>query len=116
MLDALGEEARQLTKLVLDRLRCRNSVAIRRELDAHHRARLAVEATAEIVTLCTELDARDIAQAQGTAIGFRAQDDLAKFGCACKLALDENGCSQILARRVGRGADLTGSNLGVSAR
>ena len=88
-------------------------VAARRQLHADADGRLAVQARRGRIGLAAELDARDVAQPHGRAVGVGAQHDVAELLDGGELAVDHHRGGDRLARRVGQVADGAGGHLRV---
>ena len=113
ILDARRKEAGELSHLCVDRVRCRERISGRRELDADRGRRLTVEARREGVAFAADFDPRDITEAYRRAVRIGAQHDRSELLRRGELALDEDRCGDLLCYRVGLRADGAGCNLSV---
>ena len=95
----------KLGHLDADRLGSRQRVAARRQLHAHADGRLAVQADRRGIRLAAQLDARDVLQPHGRAVGIGAQHDVAELFDAGQLPIDHHRGRDALARDVRQVAD-----------
>ena len=104
--ETFRETRRQLRDLGLDRLGDVERVRTGRQEDADERRRLAVDAADELVVLRAELDARDVGQPHGGAVGIRADDDLLELLGIREPAARGDRVDEVLPLRRRRLADL----------
>ncbi len=88
-----------------------SSVAVWCQGDGDAGSLAAIEARRELVVVAAELDAGDVAQAHGRAVGVGAQDDRAELLRRTHLSLDDDGEVHGVMRRARLGADRAGSDL-----
>ena len=77
-------------------------------IERQDRRRLAVETALNVVVLGAQLEAGHVLQADQGAVRIGAQDDLAELFGGHQSALGPDGIGELLARREGLAADLSG--------
>ena len=113
VLDAGGKARREALHLGIHRLGHGQRIGARRLIDADVGGRHAVERALGGIALRPQLDAGDVAEAHGGAIGGRAQDDLAEVFRRGEPALGTQGVLHLLIVGGRRRADIAYGGLDV---
>ncbi len=111
VLDVRREVVGQLVHLLLHARGRGERIAGRREKNRKARRLLAVLPRGELIAEATDLDARDVAQPHGRAVGVGAQKDRTELVRAIELALHDDERGDLLAGVARLDADAAGGDL-----